>query len=213
MEQLTSISPFIAVVEAFVAILAIVIVFVKCRRLSDKIDELNERIDKRKADAELMDSRFRREIVYLKAQLQSLTFQDIQADRAALEKDADSNEAAYATVKSESLPVTDKTKDAEHTLYASSYDSERNQFFAIESSPSQKTIYEITYFESNPQTGYFTIYKEAEKKVVECRDHLDAASEIEGRGKRIDWNTLNPGKLSKKDNNWVVVIPLTVKFV
>ncbi|MDD6254288.1 MAG: hypothetical protein PUA96_09625 [Bacteroidales bacterium] len=213
MEQLTLLSPFIAVAATIIAILASVIFFVKCSCLSDKIDELNERIDKRKADANLMDLRFRREIEALKTQLHSLSPQDNQAHRASEEKNADSNEAAYATVKSEFLPVTDKTKDAEHTLYASSYDSERNQFFAIESSPSQKTIYEITYFESNPQTGYFTIYKEAEHKVVECRDHLDAASEIEGRGKKIDWSTLNPGKLSKKENNWEVVTPLTVKFV
>lgn len=209
MEQLTSLFPFIAVAAAIIAILAIVIAFVKYISLSGKIDELNERIDKRKDDANLME----REIEALKTQLKSLTLQNNQVHMTAVEKTVASSIASTGTIKTESLCIEEQIKDAEHTLYASSYDSERKLFFAIESSPSQKTIYEITYFESNPQVGYFTIYHEAEKKVVECRDHLDAASEIEGRGKRIDWDTLNPGKLSKKDNNWEVVTPLTVKFV
>lgn len=212
MEQLTALSPIIAIVAVIIALLAIVIAFVKCGRLWDEIDELNERIEKRKIEANLMEQKFRREIDNLKAQLKSVTPQSASSTSTSVAK---KEETCAEPISEETKPqqVEEKPKDVEHILYASSYDSERNQFFAIENSPSQKTIYEITYFESNPEVGYFTIFNGAENKVVECRDHLEAASEIEGRGKKIDWDTLNPGKLQKKDNNWEVVVPLTVKFV
>lgn len=212
MEHLTALSPIIAIVAAIIAILAIIIAFVKCGRLWDEIGELHERIEKRKIEANLMEQKFRHEIDNLKAQLKSVTPQSASSTSTSVAK---KEETCAEPIAEETKPrqVEEKPKDVEHTLYASSYDSERNQFFAIENSPSQKTIYEITYFESNPEVGYFTIFNEAENKVVECRDHLEAASEIEGRGKKIDWDTLNPGKLQKKDNNWEVVVPLTVKFV
>lgn len=205
-------SPFIAVVATIIAILAIVIACVRCSGLRRKLDDLKERIEKCKAEAKQMESNFKREIEAKTNQLKSLNTQ-INQVRNAVEELKTSTEALNTMGDTDSQHLRGKTTDAEHTIYASSYDSIRNQFFTIEPSPSQKTVYEITYFESNPQTGYFTIYKGAENKVVECRDHLDSASEIEGRGNRIDWDSLNPGKLTRKADNWEVVTPLTVKFV
>ena len=212
MEQPTALSPIIAIVAAIIALLAIVIAFVKCGRLWDEIDDLNERIDKRKTEAHLMEQKFRREIDNLKAQLKSVTPQSTSFTSPSVAK---KEETCAEPIAEETKPqqVEEKPKDVEHILYASSYDSERKQFFAIENSPSQKTIYEIYYFENKPEEGYFTIFKEAENKIVECRDHLDGASEIEGRGQRIDWFNINPGRVSRKDNNWEVISPLNVKFV
>lgn len=205
MQKLTSLSPVIAIVAFTIAIIAIIILIIQNSKLKGMICRLEARS---KTDHERLEHEFEN----LKTQLKSMTPKNAAPSSAPVMKN-DGSHAKPSAEESKPQPVVDKPKDVERTLYASSYDSKRNLFFAIESSPSQKTIYEITYFESNPQVGYFTIYNKAEKKVVECRDHLDAASEIEGRGKRIDWNTLNPGKLQKKDNNWEVVTPLTVKFV
>ena len=206
----TNLLSIIAVVAAFIALAVSIVAFIKCGNLKNKIDGLNDRVNRRetKDEAKLMEQRLTGEINGLKKLIP-------QNNSAVVTSAVKKDKTTTASSREETVPesLKEKPKDVEHTLYASSYDSERNQFFAIENSPSQKTIYKITYFESNPEVGYFTIFNEAGNKVVECRDHLEAASEIEGRGKKIDWDTLNPGRLQKKDNNWEVVTPLTVKFV
>lgn len=212
MEKLNILSPIICIVAIVIAIVAILFVFVKCRNLQRKIDELNERIDKRKTDANLLEQNLRREIESLKLPLKLLRNQsNSTAVQSSPCKDSESHDSFIG--KFESKSIEERPNHVEHTLYASSYDCEEKQFFSIENVPSTKSIYVISYYEDNPEEGKFTIFKEAEKKVVECKDHLDVASEIEGRGHRIDWTSLRPGKLRKKDNNWEVIEPLTVKFV
>ena len=139
MEQPTALSPIIAIVAAIIALLAIVIAFVKCGRLWDEIDDLNERIDKRKTEAHLMEQKFRREIDNLKAQLKSVTPQSASSASTSV---ANKEETCAEPIAEETKPqqVEEKPKDVEHILYASSYDSERKQFFVMENSPSQKTI-------------------------------------------------------------------------
>lgn len=211
MEKLISLPFVIAVVALLVAIITVIILVIQNNRLKGMVCDLDERINRRKSEINLLEQEFRREMISLKSKLSALAFVDKPAVVTAYAK-----EETPVTVSSEKVTIPgeeERTKDVAHTLYASSYDSIGNLFFIVETTPSQRTIYKITYFESNPEVGFFTIFNEVEKKVVECRDHLEAASQIEGRGQRIDWDTLKPGVLQKKNNNWEVVEPLVVKFV
>ena len=209
MEKLTSLSPVIAVVALSIAIITVIILIIQNNKLKGMVHILDGRID---LDIDLLERKFRCEIGSLKTQLRSLASVNMSTVVATPAKIKETSVAIPS--EKVTIPVEDVlAKDVAHTLYASSYDSKNNLFFTVETAPSQKTIYEITYFESNPEVGFFTIFNEAEKKVVECRDHLETASEIEGRGKRIDWDTLKQGKLQRKNNNWEVVTPLVVKFV
>lgn len=197
------------IISLLCAVALILIVIVGLLKI---IEELRNRIYQCQDAIQQLEDKLRSRISKLEEQLKPLPQQILES-----KKDMGVKKIApvVGICKEHQKPqLIECQGDTEHVLYASSYDSENNQFFTIESAPTQKTVYEITYLESNPDVGYFIIYKEAESKVVECRDHLDTASEIEGRGKGIDWNNINPGKLQRKNNNnWEVVKPLTVKFV
>lgn len=216
MKMLASISPIIALVALVIAIVALVLAIYLCLRQKAEINNLHERNDKRKNEIQMLEQQLHQEIRNIKG----LINPPKSADRSlspvtepAVQVESKPTEPIVNVDQPETEQHPTKPSDIEHSVYASAYDHDGNKFFAIESSPSQKTIYEITYFESNPDVGYFTICKDVEKKVVECRDHLDTACEMEGRGKRIDWDSVTPGKVRRKDNNWVVETPLTGKFI
>lgn len=212
MDKLTTLAPIVSLVAFCIAVVSAIFLIIQNSKLKRMIYKLNERIEKRKAELNELNSRYKQDFDALRVQLKSETLQNASSVSTSVAK---KEEAYYEPFAEEAKPqqVEEKPKDVEHILYASSYDSERKQFFVIENSPSQKTIYEIYYLENKPEEGYFTIFNEAENKIVECRDHLDGASEIEGRGQRIDWENINPGRVSRKDNNWEVISPLNVKFV
>ena len=165
MDKLTTLAPIVSLVAFCIAVVSAIILIIQNSKLKRMIYKLNERIEKRKAELNELNSRYKQDFDALRVQLKSETLQNASSVSTSVAK----KEEAY-------------------------YEP-----FAEEAKPQQE--------------GYFTIFNEAENKIVECRDHLDGASEIEGRGQRIDWENINPGRVSRKDNNWEVISPLNVKFV
>lgn len=95
--------------------------------------------------------------------------------------------------------------------YATSYDVKKKTFYKVEERPSEDTIYELAIDSKSENTGLFTIYKHAYKKVNECQDFLEGACDVSGAGVNIQ--IIEKGSVSLDEGKWTVEKPLEMKFV
>lgn len=95
--------------------------------------------------------------------------------------------------------------------YATSYDIKKKTFYKVEDRPSEDTIYELSINAYSGNSGYFTIYKYAYKKVTECQDFLEGACDVSGSGANI--RIVEQGLIAMEGGKWTVERPLEMKFV
>lgn len=95
-------------------------------------------------------------------------------------------------------------------MYASSYNTEENRFYSVSRTVAENTIFVIKLSAPNALAGNLSIAESAHDKIVECRDYLHGACQVEGNGANI--KIKKEGIVSLQGADWKIEVPLEVEF-
>lgn len=95
-------------------------------------------------------------------------------------------------------------------MYASSYNTEGNRFYSVSRTVVDDTIFVIKLSAPNAAAGNLTIAESAHDKVIQCRDYLHGACQVEGNGANI--KIKKEGVVSLQGADWKIEVPLEVEF-